>query len=839
MHHLTASVGVSSVSDDVLLDRAMAATQAVLWSWAIEGDSLNFSPHFYQQLNIPQGSLKKLDDLARYLSVSDHQALCDSIVASTIRACPIGVTVTLQVSGSRYPLSFYGGVQQLSPVENIVTGLVHIGSADQSSLGNTALAAQYDQRLSQCLDVVHDGLWCLDRHGQIIFENQAAIALLDSNPHSGERLFDVLSRIFPEAYWDVHDEEIPNVLSHDIGSIGYQQVVPTEHGIRNFTIDKTPFKNERNDIVGVIVTMTDSTEVTEQRSQLQASEQRYQAVFSASHDVIWCFEIEPPVDINLSVEQQVDAIVANAHLVECNQHFAELYGDVNPEQLLGTAIPTERFQNYRSRLEGFVREGYQLVDKPGERFSSDGHKEFWQVTTVGTVEGDFLIRIWGTSKNVTDRKRYLEKLEYQATHDSLTNLPNRVMLYNEIEQAMQTRKQHQLMALLIIDLDGFKEINDTLGHHVGDKVLQLLGPRLEAEMEHAPGIVTRLGGDEFAIFLSNIRNQQQAIVFGHRVLDAVQQPFMIEGYHSEIGASIGIAISPNQASDLTTMMRYADVAMYKAKKEQLGVTLYHPDADPHSPKRLSLMGDLGKAIREEQLLLHYQPKLSLVEHRPTGVEALIRWQHPELGMVSPGEFIPIAESTGLIHPMTLWVLEEAIKQCKAWENEGIFTSIAVNLSTRNLMDDDIVDSISNLLTRHSLKAECLELEITESSIMEDPKRALHILNNIHALGVRLSIDDFGTGYSSLSYLKKLPVDALKIDFSFVINMLEDEQDRIIVNSTINLAHNLGLKVVAEGVESQAALQQLSRMGCDYAQGFYISKPIPAGPIQDWMRPYWS
>ncbi len=436
--------------------------------------------------------------------------------------------------------------------------------------------------------------------------------------------------------------------------------------------------------------------------------------------------------------------------------------------------------------------------------------------------------------DVTESHRNFERLEYLVNHDALTSLPNRNLLYATVEDALRTRRSHQRMALLLIDLDRFKEINDTLGHLEGDKVLVQLGLRLQAELDELSGVVARLGGDEFAIFLPNVRNSHQAVVLAHRFLDAICQVFELEGLRTELSASIGVSLAPEQADDVSTLMRYADIAMYHSKMELKGVSIYDSSFDSHSPKRLELMGALGTAIREEQLCLHFQPKIRLQDNTVYGFEALLRWVHPEIGCVPPGEFVPIAEMSSVIHPMTYWVLENTIKQCSEWRRDGYKVTVAMNLSARNLLNDDIVGDLSNLLEHYQLPGEYLEMEITESMIMADPARAQSVLEKISGLGVQLSVDDFGTGYSSLSYLKRLPVQALKIDGTFIQSMLDDEQDEIIVSSTIQLAHNLGLKVVAEGVETKDGYEKLQSFGCDDAQGYYIARPMDTETAESWL-----
>ena len=373
-----------------------------------------------------------------------------------------------------------------------------------------------------------------------------------------------------------------------------------------------------------------------------------------------------------------------------------------------------------------------------------------------------------------------------------------------------------------------------MGHLAGDRVLKELGPRLEAELVETPGLVTRLGGDEFAIFLPNIRNVQQAVVMGHRFLDAIRAPFELEGVYTEISASVGISIAPDQASDVSTMMRFADVAMYNAKNTLKGVSLYDSEFDSHSPVRLEISGALGRAIREKQLFLQFQPKIRLADQRVHGFEALVRWLHPEYGLVPPADFVPIAEASNVIHMLTSWVLDESVKQCAQWRSEGLNYSIAMNLSPRNLLDERIVDDIKDVLERYGVPGSCVEMEITESMIMSEPHRAQVVLDKISALGVRLAVDDFGTGYSSLAYLKKLPVQSLKIDMSFIQNMMTEEQDAIIVHSTIQLAHNLGLEVVAEGIETPEVMQRLTQLGCNFGQGYHIGRPMLPNALSEWF-----
>lgn len=576
------------------------------------------------------------------------------------------------------------------------------------------------------------------------------------------------------------------------------------------------------------------TVASEEQAAKGSDESVLKVLSDLSSDAVWCYDMNPPVDIRQSVESQIKNIENNARLIEGNKVLLTMLGIDDISEILGMGLRDSGSRHYVLDLDAFVKNHYRLSDYDIVRQDNRGKEFYFQISCAGIIEGNLLTRVWGTTKDITARKRYEEKLHYQFYHDVVTGLPNREKLYLDMEACFANRHEDQISALMLLDIDRFKEINDTLGHKTGDSLLKKIGPRLTAEMTDVQGVVARLGGDEFAIFLPRIRSPHQAIIIAHRLTDALTQEFDLDGFCTEISVSIGIAISPMQAQDQHTLMRYADIAMYHAKSQMLGYAIYNTEIDPHSQKRLTIIGELGRAVRENQLCLYYQPKVLLDEKRCYGFEALIRWIHPELGFVPPNDFIPIAEMTSMIHPLTAWVVEKSIEQAKQWHTQGLDLSVAVNLSARNLMDENIPKMVARLLEKYQLPPNRLELEITESSIMTDPARALRILDQLHELGVLLSIDDFGTGYSSLAYLKRLPVHTLKIDNSFVRNMLEDRQDEIIVHSTINLAHNLGLKVVAEGVENEALLECLNQMGCDEAQGYFIGRPMPILNVNEWL-----
>ncbi len=474
--------------------------------------------------------------------------------------------------------------------------------------------------------------------------------------------------------------------------------------------------------------------------------------------------------------------------------------------------------------------------QPGETLGrrSSG-KTFPALVSVGEMRLDKRHLLIYSVHDITARKEAEAALQHQALHDALTNLPNRVLLHDRVQQAILAthRDGNAKVALLVMDLDRFKEVNDTFGHHTGDQLLEQLGGRLNTVLRESDTIA-RLGGDEFAVLLpsSTVEDARQV---AERLLKVLDEPFSLGGLQPEIDASIGLALSPEHGTDADTLLRRADVAMYVAKRGSTGFAVYTAEQDQHSPMRLALVGELRRAIEMNELSLYFQPKAAVAEGRVICTEALVRWQHPRHGLLGPDEFVPIAEQTGLIRPLARWVLDAALRQCNRWRQEGIDLAVAVNLSMRNLHDPEIVEMIRFLLTRWGIPAARLVIEITESSLMADAVHAMEVLGRLRAMGVGISIDDFGTGYSSLAYLKRLPVDELKIDKSFVAHMVNDDNDAAIVRSTIGLAHDLGISVVAEGIEDQDTWDLLASLGCDVAQGFFISRPLSAAALGCWLE----
>lgn len=424
--------------------------------------------------------------------------------------------------------------------------------------------------------------------------------------------------------------------------------------------------------------------------------------------------------------------------------------------------------------------------------------------------------------------------ELQARHDPLTGLPNRLQFQEQARASLQAAGESGTrVAVMIMDLDRFREVNDTLGHFNGDEVLRQVAARLSGSCEDRT-TVARLGGDEFGFLLAGVAGPAAALAAGQEIIALLRSPVVVNGLALQIEASLGVAVFPEHGDDADLLLQRADVAMYVTKQSGDGVQLYSARTDGYRPSHLTLMGELGRAIDNGELVLHWQPQVDMRTGRVCGAEGLVRWQHPVRGLLSPDEFIPLAERTGLIRPLTQQVLEMAVTQWAQWRREGRNIQVAANLSARNLHDPCLADEVSRLMWRWKVPPGQLELEITESSVMSDPVRALELLPKLRAMGVRLSIDDFGTGYSSFAHLKQMPLSQIKIDRSFVTHMTEDATDAAIVRATIDLAHSLGIKVVGEGIERRETYDALVGLGCDVAQGWWLSRALPAADLSAWM-----
>jgi diguanylate cyclase (GGDEF)-like protein len=433
-------------------------------------------------------------------------------------------------------------------------------------------------------------------------------------------------------------------------------------------------------------------------------------------------------------------------------------------------------------------------------------------------------------KGIAAHEKEILRLAYE---DPLTSLPNRALFNDRLAGAVTlARRNGTPLTVMLMDLDRFKHINDTLGHAVGDSVLREVGTRLRSVLRESDTIA-RLGGDEFGVLLPT-GNEDRIAEVVRKILRAIEQPIECDGQWLDVGASIGIARFPEHGDKPGTLISRADVAMYLAKAANSEFAFYDSSHDGTQQEQLSLLGELRRAVERNELRVFFQPKIDLRTGKTKGVEALVRWLHPMRGIVPPIEFMPFAERTGFVRTVTRWVLETALQRCGQWLAEGMRLQVSVNISVRDLQNTELPDIVAGLLASCAVPPELVCLEITESSFMENPQRAFQTLGRLRALGVRLSIDDFGTGFSSLSYLRKLSVHEIKIDRTFIAAM-EDGDDMVIVRSTIELAHNLGLSVVAEGIEDEHSLARLRAMGCDEAQGFFMSRPLPGEKLVEWLR----
>ena len=534
---------------------------------------------------------------------------------------------------------------------------------------------------------------------------------------------------------------------------------------------------------------------------------------------------------------QLVLLTESGRTVYVNEAFANLIGRplhaIDDMRSLYDLVAPDARDAFRTKVETHVRsEQSMTIEVPIVR--RDGDRRYLEVALkpFGTSSRARLVLI---ARDVTDRRYAEDALAHQALHDILTGLPNRTLLYDRLDQAIhEGRRRTETLALLLIDLDEFKAVNDSFGHHVGDGLLTQVGPRFQASLRKVD-TVARLGGDEFAIVLPGA-DASSAGRIAASLLKSLERPFTVQAETMVVGGSIGIAIYPHHGDTAQILLQHADIAMYAAKADLgNGYSVYAPEQERRGADRLGQVAELRRAIEEDELMLEYQPLISLRTGRVTSVEALVRWNHPTRGLVAPNAFIPLAEQTGLIKPLTERVIELALRDVSLWRARGHDCPVAVNLSTRNLLDPLLPDLVRDLLLAHEVPPSSLRFEITESVLLAEPERAMETLNQLRAIGVRFALDDFGSGYSSLSYLHRLPLEEVKIDQSFIRELSSaDASGSTIVGATVELGHRLGFAVVAEGVESQEEWDRLILLGCDIVQGFHIARPMPIGDVLRWL-----
>ncbi|MDQ2743535.1 MAG: EAL domain-containing protein [Chloroflexota bacterium] len=577
-----------------------------------------------------------------------------------------------------------------------------------------------------------------------------------------------------------------------------------------------PHRDASGEIVGVLGILNDITERKKAEEGLRESEERYHELFENATDVVFTHDL-------------------NGKFTAINAAARRLSGYSQDEALqlnIDDVIAPEHLDMARGRilekLQSGSRTTYDL-----DLLAKDGSRIPLELNTRLILRNDQPIGVQGIGRDIRDRKRFEETLRHQALHDALTDLPNRTLFDDRLHQAIITaRRERSSLALLMMDLDRFKEVNDTFGHHYGNLLLQQIGPRLRQVVRQSDTIA-RMGGDEFAMLLPGA-TARGASVTARKIRQALAEPFVLEDQTADIDGSIGITLFPRHGDDAATLLLRADVAMYVAKRNHSDYAIYSPEQDENSPERLQLIAELRRAIDRDRLVLHYQPTVDLSSGRVNSVEALVRWPHAAHGLLQPEQFIPLAEQLGLIGPLSRWALKSALGEMQRWRQADLRLCVAVNLSSRDLHDVRLVNSIGRLLQTLTIDAPCLTVELTESAVMSDPEHSMKILTRLHDMGVRVAIDDFGTGYSSLSYLRRLPVDEIKIDRSFVIDLADTEDHALIVGAIVDLGHKLGMQVAAEGVEKLATLDLLRSMGCDKAQGYYLGRPMPADEVAEWV-----
>jgi diguanylate cyclase (GGDEF)-like protein/PAS domain S-box-containing protein len=611
-------------------------------------------------------------------------------------------------------------------------------------------------------------------------------------------------------------EEIPIMLDavrHIAGSRGPTQFKHRQGDGTIIDVDVTSFEFITGTRRQRLVIAQDITERLSADEELRRSEARYRLLFER----------------NLA---GVYRTAADGTVLDCNDACARILGYHSRDELLsGSARDFYFDQADRQRVVQMLREQKQISNLEQRMRRPDG-TTIWVIENVSLLEGDILE---GTLIDITDRKRVQEQMEYQAYHDALTGLPNRLLFRDRITVALAHAKRHsRVAAVMFLDLDQFKLVNDTLGHTVGDRLLQVIGNRLVGCVR-AEDTVARMGGDEFTILLADLSDRRGAATVAQKVLEATRQPIVIDEHELYVTTSIGIAIFPDDGDDAESVLKNADRAMYRAK--EVGRDNYQyatPARFDAADGRLALERKLRHALERDEFVLHYQPMVEIATGRVVGAEALVRWQDPELGLIPPEEFIPIAEETQLIVPLGAWVLRTAITQMKAWHDAGhAWLRVAVNLSPRQFQDRELVTIVERVLADTGFPAQFLDVEITESTAMQNAELSLSILNRLKEMGIRISIDDFGTGYSSLSYLKRFPIDTVKIDQDFVRDLTTD--DAAIISAVISMARALNLRVIAEGVETEEQLAFLRREQCAEMQGFLYSQPLPAAEFEKALR----
>jgi diguanylate cyclase (GGDEF)-like protein len=606
--------------------------------------------------------------------------------------------------------------------------------------------------------------------------------------------------------------------------------------LRTWNADDQNFAASAVDLISLALESSQREHSAREFALVQA---RQHAFAQAATDPVWWVEIDPPIDVSLPTDAQLALLRQHGRISDVNTSFASGYN--KPVEALRNGLVAELMPELfkGASLRDWIDRGYQLLDRELTQRSVGTEQARWlSLTLLGVIENGKLKRFWGARRNITERKRYQNVLEHLAFRDPLTGLLNRQRLVSEVSSSLEMLSKSASPApctLFVLDLNQFKDVNDMLGHSAGDEVLRQMRKRLDKALENTDAIAARLGGDEFAIFARGVGTVDAAIALGDTITHAMSEPFKLLGAKFHISASIGAAIFPAHGATFSTLSRAADEAMYQAKHSGGGVQVFSSNTVAFEQQKIGLLAHLPGAIERGELQLEYQPIVNCASKKTVRMEALVRWNHPEHGRLEAKDFIHKAEMSDAIRVLTRWVVDHALKSAADWQAIAPGVGVSINFSPRLLGDTSIVAHLQQRTVEHGIAPRLVDLEITETSMIHNPETASNVLAQCRAQGFSIVMDDYGVGFCSLSYLRRLPLRGIKIDHSFVGEMTRNAEDAIVVHSTITLAHNLGLTVVAEGVQDAATLTQLVNYGCDFAQGYGVSPPLSLAAATEWLK----